>query len=58
MVLATQLMPVLVQTSIIGTTPPRASTSACDSVGASVPNTVVSTSSHNARRRCKEAVKS
>ena len=47
-------MPVLVQTSAIGDTPPRASNNACDSVGASAPDTASSTASHTAQGRRSE----
>ncbi len=47
-------MPLLVQTSAIGDTPPRASNNACDSVGASAPNTASSTASHTAQGRRSE----
>ncbi len=43
--------PWLVQTAIMGGTPPRASSTACDSAGASAPNSVSSTASHTAQGR-------
>lgn len=50
-----QRVPVLVQTSVHADVPPRASTNACDNVGASAPNTAISTASHTARGRRSRA---
>ena len=52
---ATQLEPVLVHTSVHAELAPRDHASACDSVGASAPNTAISTASHTANERRSKA---
>jgi len=48
---AIQRVPVLVQTSVHADVPPCDHTSACESVGASAPNTATSTASHTMKVR-------